>query len=203
MTDLPSSDSLDQLLVASGVRGDVLTSEDIARMCERIASNVPSTEFLRAVSQACSPESGDDDGPTDQLALRLGRWRIDLTRQGVRAGLLTAVAAAALASHGLTDLGVVFATAVLPAVFDITRIELSAGDRKLLVELRAKEAFMNVHASTDELYDSLPAATRRQINPYDFADFVERLRASGLIDGARGGTLRLLGPDERRSVIGP
>jgi hypothetical protein len=186
-----------------GLGGAVLTSEDIEKLWEHIAPNELSTDFLRAVAQACSPEWDDDTVPADRLALRLGRWRIDLTRQGVRAGLLTAGAAAALAQHGLTDLGVVFATAVLPAVFDIQRVELSAGDRKLLVDLRAKDAFTNGYASSDELYDSLPAATRRQVNPYDFADFVERLRSAGLTDDAGDGTLRLHGPAEHGPVLGP
>jgi hypothetical protein len=202
VTAEPNPDPLDELLAASGLGGNVLTSEDIGKLWEQIAPDQVPTEFLRAVAQACSPEWDDDTVAADRLGLRLGRWRIDLTRQGVRAGLLTAVAAAALAQHGLTDLGVVFATAVLPAVFDIQRVELSAGDRKLLVELRAKDALTRGYVSTEELYDSLPAATRRQINPYDFADFVERLRATGLTDGARDGTVRLLGSGEHGPLIG-
>jgi hypothetical protein len=36
-----------------------------------------------------------------------------------------------------------------------------------------------------------------------FADFVERLRAAGLADEARNGTVRLLGLDEHGPMFGP
>jgi hypothetical protein len=82
-------------------------------------------------------------------------------------------------------------------------VELSAGDRKLLVELQAKDAFTTGYATDDELYNSLPVATQRQINAYDFADFVARLQAAGLTDKSRDGTLRLLGPGEHGRMLGP
>jgi hypothetical protein len=59
---------------------------------------------------------------------------------------------------------------VLPAVFDVERIELSPGDRRLVSEIRLKYGYRHAFATEDELYGSLPTVARDAINRYDFAD---------------------------------
>jgi hypothetical protein len=41
----------------------------------------------------------------------------------------------------------------------------------------------------------LPADVHDEINRYDFADFIARLRELGLADGREGGAIRLSAPD--------
>lgn len=202
MTDTANSEALVKLLASAGVNGGSLTSGELESFWRERGRGASPTEFMRAVVQSCSPDLDDATIPADVLGLQLGSWRIDLTKQTVQAGLLTAIAATSLVGHGFSELGIVFTTAVLPAVFDIQRIELSAGDRRLLVELRVKDALTQGYATSDELYSSLPAATRQHVNPYDFADFVERLEAAGLTDKSSSGTIRLLGPDEHGQLFG-
>lgn len=92
--------------------------------------------------------------------------------------------------NGFGEFAVGFMTAVIPSVIEIERVELGAGDRRLLVELRAIRDL----GTEDALYDALPADVRAQINRYDFADFIARLRELGLADGRRGGAIRLSVP---------
>jgi hypothetical protein len=158
------------------------------------------TQYARVCMQAADMDSVDNSDP--ELHLRLGHWKIDLARQGIRAGVLSAVAAAVLVHQGLAEFGVAFATAVLPAVFDIERIELSPGDQRLVTEIRLKYAYREGFATEDELYESLPSATQDVINRYDFADFIGRLRAAGLTDETGGRRLRLRAPDDPRPGIG-
>ena len=89
---------------------------------------------------------------------------------------------------------------MLPAVFDVERIELSPGDRRLVSEIRLKYAYRHAFATEDELYGSLPTVARDAINRYDFADFIGRLRAAGLIDETGGHRLRLRDPDDPRPI---
>jgi hypothetical protein len=109
----------------------------------------------------------------------------------VRTGVLTALVAGVLIPQGLTEFAVGFVTAVLPSVVEIERVEVSAGDRRLLVELRGRA----LTGSEDELYAALPAETRAVINRYDFADFIARLREAGLVAGPEDTTLVLRAPD--------
>jgi hypothetical protein len=196
-------DALAPLLAAAAVTDTVAGVPELTALWDvlGIADDALRDEFVDAVAAlaAADMESVQDTDP--ELHLRLGHWKIDLARQGVRAGILSAVAAAVLVHQGLAEFGVAFATAVLPAVFDIERIELSPGDRRLVTEIRLKYAYREGFASEDELYESLPPATRDVINRYDFADFIGRLRAAGLTDEAGGHRLRLRAPDDPRPGV--
>jgi hypothetical protein len=177
-------DQLEPLLSAAGIARAEVGPEDLQRLWSLVGPEDPQRldEFLDALA----PGDEFDDG----LALRAGQWSIDLRTTAVRTGVLTALVAGVLIPNGFGEFVVGFVTAVLPSVVEIERVELGAGDRRLLVELRAKTSL----ASEDELYAALPAAVRDQINRYDFADFVERLRDAGFASSGPGETIRLKAP---------
>jgi hypothetical protein len=172
-------DALQPLLDEAAVTGSLAEPDDLIRLWRLVGLDDPLRldEFLETIA----PDAGDG------LALRVGPWHIDLAATAVRTSVLTALVAGVLIPHGLGDFAVGFVTAVLPSVVEIDRVELGAGDRKLLVELRAKRNL----GSEDELYAALPAKVRAQINRYDFADFIARLRDLGLAKGPDDGTIEL------------
>ena len=171
------ADALAPLLAAAAITDTVAGVPELTALWDvlGIADDALRDEFVDAVAALAAADMDSVQDTDPELHLRLGHWKIDLARQGIRAGLLSAVAAAVLVHQGLADFGVAFATAVLPAVFDIERIEPSPGDRCLVTEIRLKYAYREGFASEDELYESLPRATREVINRYDFADFIGRL----------------------------
>jgi hypothetical protein len=167
-----TDDQLQPLLDAAQV-GDVADLDALRRLWTLIGAidEQRFSEFLDAVS----PSTERDDG----LALRAGRWSIDLRTTAARTTVLTALVGGVLATQGLGEFAIGFVTAILPAVIEIERIELGAGERRLLVEIRTKTSL----GSEDELYAALSDDVRAQINRYDFADFIERLRQTGFADG--------------------
>ena len=175
-------DRLQPLLDRAAVTGRKAGPDELARLWAFVGLDDPRRldEFLDALAP------GEEEG----LPLRVGHWHVDLTATAVRASVLTALVAGVLIPHGLGEFAVGFMTAILPAVVEIERLELGAGDRRLLVELRAKRDL----GSEDELYDALPLDVKGEINRYDFADFIERLRDLGLAKGSDGGPLRLSAP---------
>ena len=130
--------------------------------------------------------------PDDAYALRLGRWSLDLSRAGVRSVVLSSLIAAGLAHRGWGEFGVAFLTAVIPTVLDIERVELSAKDRLLLADLRLKPRTQQFFYDPDDLYAELPPEARLVVNRYDFADFVERLRAAGEAENGPADRIRIL-----------
>jgi hypothetical protein len=177
---MPHGDPLQPLLTAAGVSGRELGTSEAKRLWSLVdgGDGALFDEFLEAIAPR------DADG---ELPLRVGQWRLDLAETGVRTGVLTALVAGALIPQGLTEFAVGFVTAVLPSVLEIERIELEAGDQRLLVELRSRVT----SGSEDALYEALPPETRAVINRYDFADFVARLREAGFAKGPDSGTIRL------------
>jgi hypothetical protein len=178
-----ADDQLQPLLDAVSV-GDSADLEGLKRLWVLLGDADPQRfdEFIEAVT----PEDAEEDG----LALRAGQWSIDLRKTAVRTTVLTALVGGALATQGLSEFAIGFATAILPTVIEVERIELGAGDRRLLVELRTKADL----GSEDQLYAALPKEVQAEINRYDFADFVERLRQAGFAEGSDGGSLRLKAP---------
>lgn len=197
-------DALTPLLAAAAVTDGLAGLNELTALWDvlGIADDALRDEFVDTVAALAAADMDAVQNTDPELHLRLGHWKVDLARQGIRAGILGAIAAAVLVHQGLTEFGVAFATAVLPAVFDVERIELSPGDRRLVTEIRLKYAYRQGFATEDELYESLPPATREVINRYDFADFIGRLRTAGLTDETGGHRLRLRPPDDPRPGIG-
>jgi hypothetical protein len=183
---------LDRLLATAGVAGPELGPDEL-RQIWRVtgqSDDVLFDEFLEAITQTCRPTWEGRPLEPDELGLRVGHWKIDIAEHGVRAALLTALAAAVLIPHGFTEFTVGFVTAILPSVLDIERVELGAGDARLLLELRLKREIRNDFVTEDQLYETLPPETRAAINRYDFADFIERLREGGFAE-TRNGLIRI------------
>lgn len=195
-------DALSVLLRAAGLEPVEVSSADLGSddllglwlLVSTDESGPGFDDFAAAVMDVCAAEWPDGSAPPDELGLRLGRWRIDLAKAGIRTGLLTAVVASALVERGMTEFSIGFATAVLPTVLEIERIELSAKEKMLLADLRLTPAIQTGWANEDELYLMLPLPAREVVNRYDFADFVQRLRELGEIDEA-GSLIRIRPPD--------
>jgi hypothetical protein len=179
-------DHLQPLLDAASISGYDVGPAELERLWPLTGNDDPQRldEFLDAVA----PAQGEDG-----LPLRVGQWTIDLREAGVRSAVMSAFIAAALIPQGIKEFGIGFATAIIPSVLEIKRVELGAGDELLLIELRSRLA----SGTEDELYAALPAETRDVVNRFDFADFVERLRDAGFAEGSDDRVLRLRAPDGR------
>ncbi len=192
-------DHLDKVLGAAGVEGDQLDATDLTAMWATLGidDSLLLDEFVYAAASLSRASGGTTDAA---LGFRLGRWKLDLARMGVRAGLTAAVVAGAITADGLTTLGVGLVAIVVPEVLDIEDVSLDPGDQKLLLVLRLKPEVQQQFLTDDQLYDSLPDDAKQVVNRFDFADFVGRLRQAGSAQELVGLT-RVRRPDERRPLI--
>lgn len=195
-------DQLAPLLEAVGITENSVGPDDIARLCGLLGLSGDDALVDEVIDEIARSHATDGDPAHDEYGFRVGQWKIEAGAGGVRAGILMAIAAAALIQRGIGEIGVAFATAVLPTVLDVERIELEPGDRRLLIDLRLKPGIRDGFATEDELYNSLPADTRRTINRYDFADFIQRLREAGMVDGDKDKDwLHVRDPDAKQPLI--
>ena len=95
---------------------------------------------------------------------------------------MTAILAVTLAAKDVDAAGAAILVAIIPALVEIERVSLSPGDNRLLFVLRRLPTLMDQQHSVDDLYEALPKEVRSDVNRYDFADFVERLRRVGLAE---------------------
>lgn len=196
-----NEETLGQVLDAAGVGGEHIGAEEVEAMWSTLGVDDEdlSDEFLYAVASLSRSPGGTTDAA---LGFRLGRWKLDLAKEGIRGGLLSAFVAAALAADGLgpTDIGIGLVTIVLPSVLSLERIELRPYDKQLQLHLRLRPEVQQRFMTEDQLYDSLPAEARDVVNRFDFAEFVERLREAGMAEEA-GGFVRARQEGERRPLI--
>ena len=190
---------LEVVLAAAGIDGDQLGADEMAAIWATLGVEDQDLldEFVYAVSSLTRSSTGTTDAA---LGFRLGSWKLDLATEGVRAGVLAAFVAGALAAQGIGAIGIGLATVVLPTVLSIEGIELTPGDQRLLLHLRLRPEVQQRFMTQDQLYDSLPPEIRNVVNPFDFADFVERLREAGMAQEAMG-FVRVTRDGERRPLI--
>jgi hypothetical protein len=186
-----SSETLDLIALIDhiGVEPDAMDFEAVERLFSLAGSGRRRTveEAVLAFAQLADPDG-------ESLPLQVGRWRVDAGRQAIKAGLLTVLASLALANADQFDartLTLTFVISVVPSVFDIERVELTAGQEFLLVELRKKPAFSSGFATPDEMYTSLSPELRRRVNRMDFADFLEAVDRFGALQHGTEGALRI------------
>jgi len=191
---------LTPILDAAEITGPLLTPDDLTRVWRLLgmpAEDPALDDFLASVAESCDAEWDEGHGARqDELGFRLGHWRIDVRKAATKGALLSAIVAGALAHQGMADIGVTVATAVVPAVLEIERVTIRPGDRRLLLELRLNDEVRNRSLTEDQLYATLVPETRSVVNPYDFADLVQRLRDAGLTGKAGDGTIQLRAPKD-------
>ena len=186
--------------------GDPFTADEVADAArdavERAGTATTPRDGAAGGATATADGAPTGAGPDDGLDLRLGNWTLDLRRATIRTAVMSALLAGALADQGLTGVSVGLITAIIPSVLDIERVELSPGDRRLVLDLRLRPWVRNQALTEDELYLLLPVETRETVNRYDFADAIGRLRELGVAEVASttaDGTERLAlqDPDRR------
>src|ERR671932_224890 len=100
---------LADVLDAAKVTGEQIGAEDVEAMWSTLG--VEDDDLLDEFVYAVASLSRADGGTTDAaLGFRLGRWKLDLAKEGIRGGVLTAFVATALAASGIGAIGVGLAT---------------------------------------------------------------------------------------------
>ncbi|MCU1415778.1 MAG: hypothetical protein JWN80_3118 [Microbacteriaceae bacterium] len=177
-----STKDLTQVLVELDGALTALDSETADRFAALVGFDGPiADDVIRAISDVA--EWDGPPIPDGELAFRIGKWRLDLTIELARATVMAAIIGGTLATAGVTDIPVAVLTAVVPSLVTVERVSLRDGDRRLLIEVRRKKKLVDHRMSSDQIYDGLPKKVQRQLNRYDFADFIERLRALGIAEG--------------------
>lgn len=190
---------LTSVLDAARVTGDEIGAEEVEAMWSTLG--VTDDDLLHDFVYAVASLSRAGGGTTDAaLGFRLGRWKLDLAKEGIRAGVLTAFVATALAASGIGAIGIGLATVVLPTVLVLDRVELKPKEELILLHLRLRPDVQQRFMTEDQLYDSLPADVRSVVNRFDFADYVQALRDADLAEEARG-FVRVREDGERRPLI--
>lgn len=121
-------------------------------------------------------ELGVDD---EAFELRLGQWRINAPVALARAIVNGAVLTAALAAQGETSLTATVLSVIVPLMFDLEHVSVSAADRAIYAYL-AHEAPTRKHV--DDWYRSLPPDVRAEVTRLEFLNVVERLEEVGAVE---------------------
>lgn len=177
---------IESLLAVGGLTGrEIVTEADLRALWALLISDDEDEAdyFISAVVQAS--DTGNTDKPI--LEARLGGWEISLADSAAKTALVSAFLSVALAAtgQGIGQLAPQVVVAVIPLLFDLRRVRLSAHDGYLhteLIRLAGTDPIADEHA----LYEQLPADVRDALMYGDFLDFLERLRRAGLLSTTKG-----------------
>ena len=125
------------------------------------------------------------------LAFLQGGWTFNLKAGLVKTALSGAFMAGMFCWMGFESVSATVLPSILPFLFELEKIELSQKEETILAKLLVREEVKQKLHSTTELYQMLPAATRKMINELDFLDFLEKLGLAGHLKEKTGGQYQL------------
>ena len=193
-----TDDSLAVILQYAGVRDGELDERSAQQLLSALGLDPVSQDALvHELARLADPEG--EAASRGEFDFRVGNWRLDLTSHTIRASVMSAALAGVLIETHAQEVAPAILLAIIPSLLEIERVTLSPGDERLLFEVRRVPKVTNQRNSVDDLYQNLPSDIRSMVNPFDFADFIERIRRAGLAEGDRG-SIRVRVRDEGERV---
>lgn len=127
--------------------------------------------------------------------VRTGEWTLDLPAATARAAVNSAFLTALLTALGEQSLPAILLSMMVPFLFDVQRVEISASDRYVYAQ-------MLEHAPDSgkitAWYRRLPDHVRAELSELEFRDLLQRLEAAGLAQTDNRDWLRVGRPSGRR-----
>ncbi|MFI6637729.1 hypothetical protein ACIBI7_53370 [Nonomuraea fuscirosea] len=152
--------------------------------------------FLKAVQTTATGSGGQE-----QLEFRPGGWEVNLGKGLAQTVVATALLGGILVMLGTAGLPAAVLTAVIPLLFDVSRTRLTDSQDYVLAELVVNPDVLKGELTTDQLYESLSAETRRSITRLEFRDFLDAFRRAGLADHQSDDRVILRPTDQARFRI--
>jgi len=141
-------------------------------------------------------------GSTDAaLEFRPGGWQVKLAGSSVKGVLGGALLAGLLVAVGATGIPAAVVAAIVPNLFDIEKVRLTASQEYVLADLIGHRDAVDGTLTADQLYDRIPAETRTDVSRLDFAEFLDACRRAGLADFGPDGTVTLQPSDKAKFRI--
>jgi glycosyltransferase involved in cell wall biosynthesis len=114
--------------------------------------------------------------------VRLGDWSVTLPPERLRAIVSTALVLAAVQLTGVASTALVVIAAVVPHLFDVTRVRVDKADRSVVADLREDVAADGLRVA----WEKLPEGLRHELPYVEFVDVVDGLRHAGVLDAKPG-----------------
>lgn len=169
-----------QVVVAAIDGGQPVDAEFVECVAGVLGTSVETvTMALRAALRAAGE-------PVPSLDMRTSGWVLDL-----KAATMKSIAAATLSTATLSLMSaeavpVTVLSIIIPFLFEIDRVEVSAEDVWVHAHLKASAADES-QSSLAELYTSLPADVQAELSTREFVGVVERLQEARLVSVTDGG----------------
>lgn len=143
-----------------------------------------------------------EHGSTDAaLEFRPGGWQVSLAGSSVKGVLGGALLAGLLVAVGATGIPAAVVAAIVPNLFDIEKVRLTASQEYVLADLVGHRDALDGTLTADQLYDRLPIETRAEVSRLDFAEFLDSCQRAGLADFGPDNTVTLQPSDKARFRI--
>jgi hypothetical protein len=155
------------------------------------AFGLPSTEVRTVLRSALRGTGTAAEG----YEIRTGAWRLDLNAAIAKAAACGTVTTLILRGLSTDSIPATVLSVIAPLLFELERVEVSAGD--LVVHAQLTEALGDDVVHLTEMYERLPCDIRDELSVREFVDTVERLRESRLVIVGPNG-LRLSAPGGTR-----
>lgn len=178
-------------IISAAIAGEgTIDSEFVAAL--EAAFDLRSTE-VRTVLRSAPRATGTT---AEGFEIRTGAWRLDLSAAVAKAAACGTVTTLVLRGLGTDSIPATVLSIIAPLLFELERVEISAGD--LVVHAHLTDAIGTDVVQLREMYERLPDDIRDELSVREFVDTVERLLESRLVlVGPNGVSLAAPGTTKR------
>lgn len=113
------------------------------------------------------------------LQMKGGGWVVNASSGLVKSSITAGLIAGILSMGGFSQIPVAVLPAVLPLLFDISRVRLTSSEECLHACISVNSSTLGSAKNFQELYQLLPSNVQSQLSIIDFGDFIDKCRRAG------------------------
>lgn len=178
------NDSLDALLKDLQQDGSYtfVSREQFMEICDYTGIDIHDTQLLETLEQAFLQSIQDKDTVDSELYIKSKAWTVKLSSGILKSTIMGAILTGIFFASGYTMIPGFVLPAIIPLLFDIEKVHISAKEDFILAQLTLNNQILNKYKNPELIYDSLSEEITDELSKYDFIEFIEKMVLAGAFE---------------------
>lgn len=178
------NESLDTLLKELQQDGNYtfVSREQFMEICNHTGIAIHDTQLLETLEQAFLQSIQDKDTVDSELYIKSKAWTVKLSSGILKSTIMGAILTGIFFASGYTMIPGFVLPAIIPLLFDIEKVHISAKEDFILAQLTLNKQLLNEYQNPELIYDSLPEEITDELSKYDFIEFIEKMVLAGAFE---------------------
>lgn len=178
------NNSLDALLKGLKQDGDYtfISREQFIEICNHTGIDIHDVQLFGALEEVFLQSIQDKDAVDSELYIKSKAWTVKLSSGILKSTIMGAILTGVFFASGYTMIPGFVLPAIIPLLFDIEKVNISAKEDFILAQLTLNNQILNKYKNPELIYDSLSEEITDELSKYDFIEFIEKMVLAGAFE---------------------